>query len=109
MPDLRLILFAVAAMLFWRTRIHYRVWHRYRSMPLLLGLSLVALFIWFAENVGTFSEIWLYPHQRDSWVMVRLAKLGSWFLLLIISYSLVAAVNKPTPAELDTDVVEAQI
>jgi uncharacterized membrane protein YoaT (DUF817 family) len=27
--------------------------------------------------------------------MVRLGKLGAWFLLLIISYTLVAAVNRP--------------
>jgi len=32
-------------------------------MPLLLGLFLVALFIWFAENLGTLSKTWLYPSQ----------------------------------------------
>ena len=99
--DLRLVLFAAAGLLFWRTRVHYRIWRRTRSMPLLLGLVLVALFIWFAENIGTFSEVWLYPQQRNSWVMVRLAKFGAWFLLLIVSYALVAAVNRPTPARAD--------
>jgi uncharacterized membrane protein YoaT (DUF817 family) len=94
-PDLRWALFAAAGLLFGPTWIHYRVWHRYRRMPLLLGLFLVALFIWFAENIGTFSHVWLYPQQLSGWAMVRVAKLGAWFLLLIISYTLVAAVNRP--------------
>ena len=34
-------------------------------MPLLLGFTLVALFIWFAENIGTFTAAWIYPHQRQ--------------------------------------------
>jgi uncharacterized membrane protein YoaT (DUF817 family) len=29
------------------------------------------------------------------WTTVSVSKLGSWFLLLMISYALVAAVNKP--------------
>jgi uncharacterized membrane protein YoaT (DUF817 family) len=47
MPDLRWLLFAVAGWLFLRTRVYFRVWHVSRSMPLLLGLALVSLFIWF--------------------------------------------------------------
>jgi uncharacterized membrane protein YoaT (DUF817 family) len=93
--DLRWGLFAIAAALFGRSWVHYRVWRRYRSMPLLLGLFLVALFIWFAENIGTFTAVWLYPNQHGAWAMVGFSKLGAWFLLLIISYTLVAAVNRP--------------
>jgi len=33
------------------------------------------------------------------WSMVPLAKLGSWFLLLLISYALVALVNRPLPVD----------
>jgi uncharacterized membrane protein YoaT (DUF817 family) len=29
--------------------------------------------------------------------MVGTAKLGSWFLLMLISYTLVAAINRPQP------------
>jgi uncharacterized membrane protein YoaT (DUF817 family) len=64
-------------------------------MPLLLGLFLVAVFIWFAENIGTLSKTWLYPSQIMGWSAVPVAKLGSWFLLLLISYALVAIVNRP--------------
>jgi uncharacterized membrane protein YoaT (DUF817 family) len=93
--DLRIPLFAAAALLFGRSWIYYRIHYVYRRMPLLLGLFLVALFIWFAENVGTFSKTWLYPHQVAASPLVPVAKLGSWFLLLLISYALVAIVNRP--------------
>jgi uncharacterized membrane protein YoaT (DUF817 family) len=61
--DVRLGLFVAVALLFGRSWIHYRVWQVRRPMPLLLGLFLVALFIWFAENIGTLTRTWLYPHQ----------------------------------------------
>jgi uncharacterized membrane protein YoaT (DUF817 family) len=93
--DLRIALFAAAVLLFGRSTVHYKVWHVHRSMPLLLGLVLVSLFIWFSENIGTFTKTWLYPAQQHAWAMVSIAKLGSWFLLLIISYTLVGLVNAP--------------
>ncbi len=64
-------------------------------MPLLVGFALVALFIWFAENIGTFTAAWMYPNQRHGWTLVAFGKLGAWFLLMIISYVLVALVNRP--------------
>ncbi|MBL7309454.1 DUF817 family protein, partial [Escherichia coli] len=72
---------------------YFKVWREHRTMPLLLGLLLVALFIWFAENFGTLSGTWLYPSQRQHWSVVPVAKLSSWFLLMIVSYTLVARAN----------------
>jgi uncharacterized membrane protein YoaT (DUF817 family) len=95
--DLRYALFAAAALLFGRTWIHYKIWHVHRRMPLLLACFLNALFIWFAENIGTATKTWLYPNQMSEWSLVSLNKIGSWFLLLIISYVMVAAVNRPSP------------
>ena len=46
-----------------------------------------------AENIGTFARAWTYPGQEDGWKMVSLAKLGSWFLLMLISFVLVALVQ----------------
>ncbi|AZO76292.1 MULTISPECIES: DUF817 domain-containing protein [unclassified Bosea (in: a-proteobacteria)] len=97
--DIRIGLFLLAAVLFARTKIYFKVWRVHRSMPLLLGLLLVALFIWFSENIGTFTRTWLYPSQLQGWSMVSLAKLGSWSLLLIISYTLVTLVNRPQPLD----------
>lgn len=94
-PDLRWALFVATALMFARTRIYFINWRSRRWMPLLLGLLLVTVFIWFAENIGTFTRTWLYPNQRDGWSMVSVGKFGSWFLLLIISYTLVALIKKP--------------
>ncbi len=94
LPDLRWLLFAAMAMLFGPTWIHFRVRAAYRRMPLLLGFVLVAAFIWLAENVGTFAAAWRYPAQRAGWSVVPLSKLGSWLLLMIISYVLVSATKR---------------
>ncbi len=93
LPDIRMLLFAATILLFWRTRVHFRNWRDHRWMPLLLGFLLVALFIWGAENIGTFARAWTYPGQEDGWKMVSLAKLGSWFLLMLISFVLVELVS----------------
>ena len=95
MVDLRWLLFAATALLFSRTWIYFINWRARRSMPLLLGLVLVTLFIWLAENVGTFTKTWLYPTQKNGWALVSAGKFGSWFLLLILSYTLVALIKRP--------------
>jgi uncharacterized membrane protein YoaT (DUF817 family) len=92
--DIRLGLFVFAALLFGPCWVHFRVWRVHRRMPLLLGLTLVALFIWFAENLGTFARAWVYPSQAHGWSLVSVNKLGSWFLLMLISYVLVSAVQR---------------
>lgn len=99
LPDVRLGLFAAMILLFWRTRVWFRVWRVHRWMPLLLGWLLVALFIWVAENIATYSRAWLYPTQQDGWHLVSPEKLGAWYLLMYISFVLVAAVNRPQPPE----------
>lgn len=93
--DARVALFAMAAVIYGRTMIHFTVDRVPRRMPLLLGFFLVSLFIWLAENIGSFSAVWLYPHQLRSWSPVTWGKLGSWFLLMIISFVLVSLVNLP--------------
>jgi uncharacterized membrane protein YoaT (DUF817 family) len=95
--DLRYVILALAFLIYGRTIIHFTVDQVPRRMPLLLGFLLVALFIWIAENIGSFSAISLYPHQLKAWSPVSLSKLGSWFLLMIISFVLVAVVNEPRP------------
>ncbi|MBX2805117.1 MAG: DUF817 domain-containing protein [Hyphomicrobiales bacterium] len=91
--DLRNAMFLIAAFLFGPCWVHFRVWKVHRRMPLLLGLTLVTLFIWFAENFGTYSRAWIYPSQTDAWSLVSPAKLGSWFLLMLISYVMVYGVK----------------
>lgn len=95
LPDIRYLLFLFVAIIFGPTWIHYRPYQKYRRMPLLLGFCLVALFIWLAENIGTFANIWVYPNQQNGWHIVHFQKFGSWLLLMIISFILVTLVHKP--------------
>lgn len=100
--DLRYFLFAAILLVYGRCMVRFRPDRDYRAMPLVIGFLLVAIFIWFAENLGTFARAWVYPGQQDGWHMVSLAKLGSWYLLMIISFVLVAAVQyrrKPDPSD----------
>lgn len=95
LPDVRIVLFAATAVLFGRGWFYFTADRRRRSMPLLLGFGLVALFIWFAENLATFGRAWAYPGQEAGWEMVSIHKLGAWFLLMIISIVLVSLVHRP--------------
>ena len=91
--DLRWGLMAAAALMFRRTTVWFKVWRVHRRMPLLLGFALVALFIWLGENIATAGGAWLYPTQRHGWHAVPPAKLASWFLLMLVSYTLVAGLE----------------
>ena len=93
--DFRWVLFACVAALYWRSSLHYRVFRFRHRMPMLVAFLLVALFIWIAENLGTWSRAWIYPDQADGWSMVSLGKLGSWYLLMLISVVLVTLVHPP--------------
>jgi uncharacterized membrane protein YoaT (DUF817 family) len=93
LPDLRILLFAATILLFWRTFVYFTVWRAERRMPLLVGWFLVALFIWIAENIGTFSNTWAYPGQAR-WQLVSPGKLGAWYLLMIISFVLVSLIHR---------------
>ncbi len=99
MLDLRYGLFAVLVALYWRSFMHYRVFRFRHAMPMLLAFLLVALFIWAAENIGTWSRAWIYPDQADGWTPVSWSKLGSWYLLMIISVVLVTLVHPPRKYE----------
>ena len=96
LPDIRILLFAAVGVLFGPTWVYFRCYRRYRRMPLVAGFGLVALFIWFGENIGTFTAAWVYPNQRNGWEMVHFGKFGSWLLLMIISFILVSLVHRPT-------------
>jgi uncharacterized membrane protein YoaT (DUF817 family) len=91
--DARPVLFVAMALLFGRTWIHFRIRRVHRRMPLLAGLGLVSVFIWLAENAGTFAKAWVYPAQKHGWQPVAPEKMGAWLLLMTISYVLVWAVQ----------------
>lgn len=59
-------------------------------MPVILSFLLIAFFIWLAENMATYLGAWKYPHQLGAWDMVSLKIMSSWYLLVIISFILIA-------------------
>lgn len=92
--DLRYPLMAATLLLFFRTRIHFTPHARTYWMPLPLAALLTAFFLWVAENIGTFTGTWLYPSQK-TWHLVGFSKMGSWYLLLFLSFVLVTLVHRP--------------
>ncbi len=97
-PDARYLLFAVTLVLYGRTMIHFRPADRVFRMPLFIAAFLTALFLWIAENIGTLTGTWLYAGQKG-WQLVSLGKLGSWYLLLYLSFVLVTLVHHPRDIE----------
>lgn len=93
--DIRIGLFVFSTVIFGRAWLVFTPDRVPRRMPMLLGLCLVALFIWFAENLGTFAAAWVYPSQRDAWHVVPIEKMGAWYLLMLLSFVLVSLVHRP--------------
>ncbi len=94
--DFRYIIFALIALTYWRTIIHFRPMDRVYKMPLLLSAVLSSFFMWVAENIGTFTKTWIYPSQKSGgWHLVSMQKMGAWFLLLFISFTIVMVILRP--------------
>jgi uncharacterized membrane protein YoaT (DUF817 family) len=94
LPDIRYLLFAATVIIFWRVSIHFTTDRTTLRMPLTVAAFLSSLFLWIAENIGTLTGTWIYPSQTV-WHMVSFGKLGSWYLLLYVSFVLVTLVLKP--------------
>ena len=90
LPDARLLLALLLVAATWRTWVHYTVGeHRYR-MPLAVSFVLIGFFLWLAENISTVFQAWQYPDQAEGWSMVHVGRFGSWALLVVVSFVLVA-------------------
>ena len=93
LPDIRLALFAATVLMFWRTRVYFRISLRHWWIPMPLAALLASVALWVAENVGTLTRTWVYAGQRpDEWV--SLAKMGSWYLLLWVAFVTVTLVSR---------------
>jgi uncharacterized membrane protein YoaT (DUF817 family) len=90
MYDFRLILILGTVALYWKTKIRFTPRKKTYKMPIVIGFLLVAFFVWIAENVGTFYGAWKYPYQIHAWQAVTFQKITSWFLMVIISFIIVA-------------------
>lgn len=92
--DMRWLLLGITVVMFYKTKIYFKIIKTHRHLPILLGWFLVAVFIWLAENIATFTNIWIYPNQTTAWQMVPLSKLTAWFLLMLLSFVLVSLINR---------------
>ncbi|MEM1189613.1 MAG: DUF817 domain-containing protein [Pseudomonadota bacterium] len=88
--DFRWYLGALALGLYARTTVVFRPMDRERRMPLLLAFVLIGFFVWLAENLSTFFDVWKYPDQLGAWSIVHVSKWSSWSLLVIMSFTIVA-------------------
>ncbi|MTK64593.1 MAG: DUF817 domain-containing protein [Methanobacterium sp.] len=94
LPDQRWLLGLCVLILFRRSHVHFTVIRIERRMPLALSFLLIGFFIWIAENIATFFGAWVYPHQIRGWAIVGTAKISSWTLLVIISFVIVAVLQR---------------
>lgn len=91
LPDLRYVLIVATLVLFIRTRVWFRTRDHDYWMPLPFAAFLTSIALWIAENVGTNTGTWLYAGQT-SFDMVSFSKMGSWYLLLYVSFVTVTVV-----------------
>ncbi len=111
LPDIRGVLFIATLVLFLRTRIWFRIGTNWYWMPLPLAAFLSSFFLWLAENIGTLTGTWVYSGQNPL-ELVSFAKMGSWYLLLYVSFVTVTLVFRgalhslpwvrPAPASAET-------
>jgi uncharacterized membrane protein YoaT (DUF817 family) len=93
LPDARWLIFAGVLIVYWRTRIHFRLRNLEHAMPLWLSFVLIGFFVYIAENIGTLMGGWLYPNQVAGWRWVDSGKWSSWSLLVVISFIVVAVLK----------------
>jgi uncharacterized membrane protein YoaT (DUF817 family) len=90
LPDVRWFLIPIVFLVFGRTRVYFTVLTKRRSMPVVLSFALIGFFVWVAENWSTYFGAWVYPQQQTGWQVVSFHIFSSWFLLVIISFIIVA-------------------
>jgi len=94
LPDIRLLLFAVTVILYLRTRILFSIGKNTYWMPLPLAALLSSFFLWVAENIGTNTGTWVYAGDHGGFDWVSFSKMGSWYLLLYVSFVSVTLVYR---------------
>jgi len=92
--DIRWVLTAAIFVVYWRSMVHFRVGTEHYRIPVVLSYLLIGFFIWIAENIATLLGAWQYPNQQAGWQLVHLSKISSWFLLVIVSFIIVAQLKQ---------------
>jgi uncharacterized membrane protein YoaT (DUF817 family) len=98
LPDVRWLLAAALLWTYRHTSVSFTPKRARLRMPLLASFVLIGLFVWIAENVATYFGAWTYPHQAQGWRLVHWGKIGSWGLLVVMSFVLVADLRRKAKA-----------
>lgn len=88
--DVRWIIFALLLVMFWKTKFYVTLTDRVYQIHPLITNGLLAIFVWFGEQIGTFARVWIYPNQAHTWTPVSFHMLTSWYLLLIFSFIIIS-------------------
>jgi uncharacterized membrane protein YoaT (DUF817 family) len=88
--DIRWIIFILLLAAFWKTKFYSTITTKTFSIHPLATNALLASFIWLAEQIGTFAQAWIYPHQEAGWSPVSFHKFTSWYMLLIFSFVIIS-------------------
>lgn len=88
--DFRWPLAVALAFVFRRTWVKFTPRDLRCRMPLLLAFVLIGFFVFLAENIGTWLHAWRYPDQVAGWRPVHHGKFGSWTLLVVLTFVIVA-------------------
>lgn len=92
--DIRYALLVAVLIVYWRTRVHFKVAGEQFVMPVTVAFALTGFFIWIAENMATFLGAWQYPNQQHNWKLVHPGKVNAWLLLFIVSFLIVAQLKR---------------
>jgi uncharacterized membrane protein YoaT (DUF817 family) len=97
--DMRWWVIGAVMLAYARTRCSFTLNGRRYWLPLNAAFILIALFIYIAENLGTLLGAWQYPNQSGAWAIVHHSKISSWYLLIIVSYIIVAWLKSHSTVE----------
>lgn len=99
--DIRWIIFALLVVIFWKTKLYATLTKRTFVFHPLVSNALLAFFVWFAEQIGTFARVWIYPNQVEGWEPVSFHMFTSWYLLLIFSFIIIALIDPEKGKDLE--------
>lgn len=79
---------------------------REKKFHILLFFILATTLVWLAENILSYVKIWLYPNQKYYWHMVSFGKYISWYLLIVMSFSLISVLKKLFYNRFNSSIIE---
>ncbi len=92
--DVRYILFSLLIVMFWKTKLYATLTGREYQIHPLFAAGLMAIFLWLAEQIGTFAQAWIYPDQSLGWKPVSFHMFTSWYMLIVFSFVIIALLYK---------------